>query len=115
LAAFPLPRPTPAAAERTLRRLFGHLHGPIAFRLWDGRTVAIGQGAPACTVVIKSADVFLRLIRRPTPLTFAEAYVESAIDLDGDLFGVMSIANEVEDMRLTARDKLAVAMDLWRG
>jgi cyclopropane-fatty-acyl-phospholipid synthase len=115
MAALPLPRPSPAAAERVVRRLFGHLRGPMALRLWDGRTVRVGDGQAVCTVVIKTPEVFLRLARRPTPYTFAEAYIESAIDLEGDLFAAMDIANELEDLRLTARDRLGAVMDLWKG
>jgi cyclopropane-fatty-acyl-phospholipid synthase len=115
MPAFPLRRPSPAAAERVVRRVFGHLRGPIAMRLWDGRTVHIGDGPPVCTVVITSPDVFLRLIQRPTPYTFAEAYIEGAIDLDGDLFAAMHVANELEELRLPLRTRLGVVADLWKG
>jgi cyclopropane-fatty-acyl-phospholipid synthase len=109
-----LPAPTPAAAERVIRRLFGRLRGPMAFRLWDGREVRVGAGAPVATAVIHSAETFRRLVRQPTPFTFAEAYVDGAIDLEGDLFALMTVANEVEELTLTARDRLAVLVDLWR-
>jgi cyclopropane-fatty-acyl-phospholipid synthase len=115
MAALPLPQPSPAAAERVVRRLFGHLRGALALRLWDGRTVHVGDGPAVCTVVVKTPEVFLRLVRRPTPYTFAEAYVESAIDLEGDLFAAMDVANELEDLRLTVRDRLGVVRDLWKG
>ncbi len=110
-----LPTPTPSAAERVLRRVFGKFRGSVAFRLWDGREVQIGPREPACTAVIRSPDTFVRLIRRPTPYAFAEAFIEGAIDLEGDLFAVMEVANEVEDLRLTARDRLDVLLALWKG
>ena len=111
-----LPRPTPAAAERALRRVFGSLRAPVAFRLWDGREVRFGSGAaPACTVVIGSPETFVALLRRPTPDAFAEAYVQSAIDLEGDLFAAMEVANEVEDLTVGRVDRLRVLLECWRG
>lgn len=108
-------RPTPARAAGILRRVFGRIQAPFAFRLWDGQEVRFGSGAPACTAVIKSPETFLRLIRDPTPYAFALAYVESAIDLEGDLFAAMEIANAVEDIRLSAAQRAAIFFSLWRG
>ena len=110
-----LPTPTPAAAERVIRRVFGRIRGPVAFRLWDGREVRIGAGSPVATAVIHAPETFRRLIGQPTPFAFAEAFIEGAVDLEGDLFALMAIANEVEDLRFTGRDKLAVLADLWKG
>jgi len=102
-------------AAAILHRLFGHLEGGLAFRLWDGTRVALGSGPPVCTVVMHRPETFIRLVRDPTPLNFAEAYVESAIDIEGDLFAAMSIANAVEDIRLSVVDRLRLLVTLWRG
>jgi len=110
-----LPRPTPARAARILRQLFGDIPLPFAFRLWDGREVRLGTGEPVCTATIKTPEAFARLIRKPTPYGFAEAYVESAIDLDGDLFAAMDVANAVEEIRLSPMQKLRILLSLWRG
>src|SRR4030095_16150931 len=68
-------------AAQVLRRVFGHLEGGLAFRLWDGPRVVFGPAPPVCTVVLQTPQTFLRLVRDPSPLNFAEAYVESAIDI----------------------------------
>jgi hypothetical protein len=102
-------------AAQVLRRLFGHLEGGLAFRLWDGTRVDLGTAPPLCTVVLPSPQAFLRLVRDPSPLNFAEAYVESAIDIEGDLFAAMRIANAVEDIRVSTMDRLRLLGTLWRG
>jgi len=102
-------------AAQVLRRLFGHLEGGLAFQLWDGTRVDLGTAAPVCTVVLQSPQAFLRLVRDPSPLNFAEAYVESAIDIEGDLFAAMRIANAVEDIRVSPMDRLRLFGALWRG
>jgi hypothetical protein len=55
-----------------------------------------------------------RLISDPSPLNFAEAYVQGAIDLDGDLFKAMSVANAIEEIRLSLGDRLRILLALWR-
>lgn len=98
-----------------LRRLFGHIESGIAFRLWDGTPVTLGGGAPVCTVVLHRPETFTRLVRDPSPLNFAEAYVEGAIDIEGDLFAAMRIANSIEDIRVSAVDRIRILFALVRG
>ncbi len=108
------PRPTPARAASILREVFAGLPGPFAFRLWDGTEVRFGAGAPVAGVFIKSPEAFARLMRDPSPGNFAEAYVESAIDLEGDLFGTMTVANAAEQIRLSPAQKLRLYLSMWR-
>jgi cyclopropane-fatty-acyl-phospholipid synthase len=102
-------------AAEILRRLFGHLSNGVAFRLWDGVPVTFGGGTPVCTAVIHHPDTFMRLVRDPSPLNFAEAYVEGAIDIEGDLFEAMTIANAIEEIRVPFVERLKIAWTLWRG
>jgi len=107
--------PSPAAAARVLRDVFGHIDGAFAFRLWDGREVRLGPSEPACIAVIKTPQTFMRLMRDPSPGNFAEAYVESAIDLEGDLYSAMEVANTVEGIHLSPLRKLRLMLSLWKG
>lgn len=115
MIGLPAPKPSAARAAGILRDVFGSIPAPFAFRLWDGREVRVGSGAPACTAVIKAPETFLRLIRDPTPYNFAEAYVESAIDLEGDLFAAMDVANAVEELRMPLLKRARILLSLWKG
>ena len=108
------PRPTPSRAASILREVFGPLERPFSFRLWDGTEVRFGDGEPAAAAVIKSPEIFVRLMRDPSPYNFAKAYVESEIDLEGDLFATMDVANAVEEIRLSAGQKLRLLLSLRR-
>jgi hypothetical protein len=114
MSALRAPRPTPARAAAILRRVFGGVGASLAFRLWDGSEVRVGPGAPPCTVVIHAPETFVRLLRDPRPLTFAEAYVESAIDLEGDLFAAMPVADALEGLRLPVSERLGILATLWK-
>ena len=76
---------------------------------------AIGTtGTPVVTAVIKSPETFLSLIRDPSPYNFAESYVKSRLDLEGDLFQAMDVANAVEGIQVTPLQKLRLLLSLWK-
>jgi cyclopropane-fatty-acyl-phospholipid synthase len=108
-------RLTSRRAADILQRVFGHLPGGFAFRLWDGMAVTFNSSAPVCTAVIHRRETFVRLIRDPSPLGFAEAYVDGAIDIEGDLFQAMTIANAIEGIQVPLVERLRILWALWRG
>jgi cyclopropane-fatty-acyl-phospholipid synthase len=108
-------RLSPQRAGKMLHQVFGHIVTGFEFRLWDGTRVTLGHGAPVCTAMVHRAETFVRLLRDPSPLNFAEAYVEGAIDVEGDLFAAMKVADAMEEIRLSFRDRLRLLIDLWRG
>ena len=110
----PLPRPSPARAARILQEVFARVPSGFAFRLWDGREVRFGSDEPVCTAVIKTPETFVRLVRDPSPYNFATAFVESAIDLEGDLFTAMDVANAVEEIRLLPMQRLRLLLSMWK-
>src|SRR5262245_4661372 len=112
----PLPRNVSSRrAAEVLHRVFGGVSTGCEFRLWDGTRVMLGGGEPVCTAVVHRPETFIRLMCDPTPLNFAEAYVEGAIDIEGDLFRAMSIADSIEEIRLSLVDRVRIAVSLWRG
>jgi hypothetical protein len=110
-----LPNPTPARAAAVVGEFFGNIQAPVAFRLWDGREVRLSGDKALSTVVIKSPETFLGLIQDPTPYNFAEAYVSGRVDFEGDIFAVMPVANEMEELRVSALQKLRLLVSLWKG
>jgi cyclopropane-fatty-acyl-phospholipid synthase len=110
----PLPRPSPARAASILQEVFAGVPSGFAFRLWDGREVRFGSDEPVCTAVIKTPETFVRLVRDPSPYNFATAFVEGAIDLEGDLFTAMDVANAVEEIRLLPVQRLRLFLSMWK-
>ena len=102
-------------AAGILRRVFDHVGTGFAFRLWDGTLVELGHSAPVCTLVVHGPETFIRLVRDPTPLNFAEAYMEGALDVEGDLFAAMKVADEMEEIRLPLSERLRLFVVLWRS
>ena len=102
-------------AAIVLRRVFDRMPTGFVFQLWDGTLVPLGEGPPVCTVVVHRPETFSRLMRDPTPYNFGEAYVEGALDIEGDLFAAMKIADAMEEIRLSLRDRLGLLVELWRS
>lgn len=110
-----LPSPTPARAAAILRSVFGRLQAPVAFRLWDRSEVRLSGDQAVTTIVIKSPETFLSLMKDPTPYAFAEAYVNGAVDFEGTIFEVMPVANDLEELRVPVLQKLRLLLSLWKG
>ena len=104
-----------APAVRLLTRVFASVPVPLAFRLWDGTTARVGsRGVSPFTVVVTSRRMLRRLLRRPSPLCFGEAFIAGEIDIEGDLFAAMAVANHIEELRLGLGTRLAVLAWLLR-
>ena len=101
-------------AEQILRRVFATLRTPLRFRLWDGTVVRVGPGECGFAIVFHSPDAFRRILRRPTPLRFGEAYIGGEVDIDGDMFAAMAAATDVEALHVPFGTKLAVLAGLLR-
>ena len=108
------PRPSGHTAAAVLRQVFGSLRVPVAFRLWDGTAVRVGAGSPVVTVVIHKPETFAQLMDDPSPGHFAEAYVASDVDFDGDMLEMMRAANEADAIHLTVGQKLGILWMLLR-
>src|SRR2546428_3503084 len=101
-------------AARVLRRVFAGVHAPITFRLWDGTTARVGPGEANFAIVFRSRPVFRRILLRPTPLRFGEAYIAGELDIEGDMFAAMRAATAIEGLRVPLGTRLAVLRSLLR-
>jgi cyclopropane-fatty-acyl-phospholipid synthase len=88
-----------------LARLLEQSGVPCEIELPGGRRLRIGSGVPKFRVVVHSSDA----VRRLDELSLSQAYIDGHIDVEGDLFSLMSLRQVLED-RLGA---LAAARLLW--
>ena len=104
-----------AAAARLLTRVFTALDVPLSFRLWDDSVARVGaHGESPFAIVVRSPAVLRRLLRRPTPRRFGEAFIGGDIDIEGDVFAAISAGNHIEYLHLPLRTRLAVlSRTLW--
>jgi cyclopropane-fatty-acyl-phospholipid synthase len=111
--ARPLDRRVRVAAN-LLQRVFAAVAVPLGFRLWDGTPVSVGDGESAFAVVFGSREVFRRVLLRPTPLRFGEAFIAGELDIEGDILAAMRAADAIERLRVPLGTRLAVLAGLMR-
>jgi cyclopropane-fatty-acyl-phospholipid synthase len=70
----------------------------IRLQLWDGRSVALADGMPVATIVIRDRGTLVRLLYR-TDLEFGEAYSAGRLDVQGDLVAALEAINRAVGFR----------------
>jgi cyclopropane-fatty-acyl-phospholipid synthase len=87
-----------------LADLVGSLLGddlPVAVEAYDGSRLG-PPDAPA-TVRIRSRDALRRLVTAPGELGLARAYVAGDLDLDGDIYALLTLQERIPEIKLTPR------------
>jgi cyclopropane-fatty-acyl-phospholipid synthase len=87
---------------------------PVAFRAYDGSS--FGPADARTTIVVRSPDALRRIVTAPDELGFGRAYVAGELEVEGDIFDVMTVANYIEELRLGPRQIAAAAKLVgWKG
>lgn len=107
-------RSAASGAAGILRDVFAGLDYGLRFRLWDGTTLSVGREVLPLEVAFPSLDSFKRVLLNPTADAFAEAYCDSVIDFEGDLFEAMKVADSFEKIELSAMQKFKLALRIWK-
>ena len=96
--------------DRGLARLVTDLVGgdlPIRMEFYDGSS--LGPSDAPATVHVRSKDALRRIVTSPGELGFARAYVAGDIEVDGDIYAVLSLRSRIPRPRLTPRQWLDAA------
>ncbi len=83
---------------------------PIAVRFWDGSELALSGQAPVATVLIRGPEVVARLIREPTTLGLARAWITGGLDVEGELDTLLGLRARLAGVRLSAREHAWLAL-----
>ncbi|MCY4383385.1 MAG: hypothetical protein OXE44_09580 [Nitrospinae bacterium] len=103
-----------SGAADILRDVFGDMDHGLRFRMWDGTTISVGREVLPLEITFPSLDSFKHILLNPTADAFAEAYCNSVIEFEGDLFEAMKVADSFENIELTAMQKFKLALRIWK-
>lgn len=80
-----------------LDELFKSYDGaPFAVRMWDRWQWACRpEEAPSCTIVVADPGALTALLAKPNELTLGEAFINGALDVEGDLFSAFAVAEHL--------------------
>ncbi len=82
---------------------------PVAFRAYDGSQ--FGPADAKTTIVMRSPDALRRIVTAPNELGFGRAYVAGDLEVEGDIFDVISVAEYIEELTLGPK-QIAAALKL---
>jgi cyclopropane-fatty-acyl-phospholipid synthase len=105
-------------ASDLLIRLFRHLETGLVLRLWNGRALRVGQGAPdpepPFALVFRHPRAVWSMVLERDPLYLAEAYFRGDIDIEGDFFAALTLKDHLQSIRLSAGDRLGALVTALR-
>ncbi|TXI46479.1 cyclopropane-fatty-acyl-phospholipid synthase family protein [Methylophilus sp.] len=97
-----------AQARYILNRLFQGFADPFAVRLWNGRVLTIGDGAPVFTFCLEQASVLRDMVWFSNPQRLLEAYCAGELQIHGDFHAAMQLREHVESLCLPLHEKLGL-------
>lgn len=87
----------------------------FAVRLWDGTVWKPDEGERKhCVLVLRRPEALRQMLLPPTELSLAEAYIFDDVDIEGDIFAVYPLADQLLQRRWSVREKLHLARLLRR-
>src|SRR5579875_176331 len=112
------PAPVAERARKVLARLAGGrvAQAPLTIRFWDGselRAREQSQAAPA--LVLRRPEALAHLLRAPNQIGLARAWVDGSLELDGELERVLALRERYRDLRLSAAQRLLLAVAAVRA
>jgi cyclopropane-fatty-acyl-phospholipid synthase len=84
-------------SSQVFQELFKNYSGPnFAVKLWDETSWRFSnREEPACTIVFRTPAALRSLVLNPTEVALGEAYIHNEIDVEGDLFSVFAVIEQV--------------------
>src|ERR1039457_320610 len=99
-------------ASRMLLQLFSKYPKALVVRLWDGKTLRVGKGAPAFTLSLRHPGVLRDLVLYRSPVYLAEAYCGGEVEVSGNFDAAVRLRYYLERLQLPLLDRVLLA---WRA
>lgn len=102
-----------------LNRVFRNFNGVLAFRLWSGVTLRLGNetvdtAEPRFTLICRNPRVIGAMIFGRNRLRLADAYFRGDLDIEGDFFAALSLKDHLNGLRLRFQDRLFTILSAVR-
>jgi len=101
-------QPATGSAKSIVQRLFRTYTGGLCIRFWNGETLVVGAEQPTATITFHSAGIFRELVLKCNPLTLCDAYFSGKVEVDGDLYALLSQKDHFRSLKMSVRERLSV-------
>ena len=99
-------------ASRLLARLLSGYPKALVVRLWDGRTLCVGDGDPSFTLFLHHPGILRDLVLYRDPVRLAEAYCSGAVEVSGSFDAAVGLRYYFERLQLPFLEKILL---VWRA
>jgi hypothetical protein len=101
-----------STADRVLHELAnGRLvHFPVNMRFWDGSVLRAGSVDEDRSVVVVDRRALANVMREPSEIGLARAWVDGSLTVDGAVEDVLSTRHEFAGTRLSIGDRVRLAL-----
>ena len=94
--------------RRVVERVFRGYTGSLGVRLWDGIVFSLGRDSPLATIVVHTPKLLRDLAWRSDPLRHAEAYFFGEIDVEGNLYALLTQKTHLQSLTVSIHDRLSL-------
>lgn len=94
-------------AKDILEKIFEGREKNFNIRLWNGHLIEWANPAKF-TLVFRNKAAFKKIVLRGDALTAGSAYIENDIDIEGDIFEAIKLADYLAALKLSGRDKINI-------
>ena len=101
-----------STADRVLHEVANgrRVHFPVNMRFWDGSVLRAESAEDGRSVVVVEPRALAHVMREPSEIGLARAWVDGSLTVDGALEDVLSTRHEFAGARLSIRDRLRLAL-----
>jgi cyclopropane-fatty-acyl-phospholipid synthase len=101
------------------RLIFKNFKGNLCLRLWDGTLLQLGnvknqKSENKFTLVCNHPSAARAILMERSPLRLVDAYFRGEIDIEGDIYAVLGLNDQLNSMSTPIRDRCCLLLNLLR-
>ncbi len=73
--------------------------------LWDKEVISYSDN-PKFIIKFLDKDVFIQLITNPNIMSFAQAFIDKKIDIEGDIFEAIKLKDDIANIEISNKDRV---------
>lgn len=92
---------------KTLNSIFSKSNKKFNIEFWNKEIISYSDN-PKFTLKFLDKDVFIQLITNPNIMSFAKAFIDKKIDVEGDIFEAIKLKDDIANIEISNKDKITL-------
>lgn len=91
----------------TVNSIFNDAYKNFNIEFWNGEKLIYSQN-PSFTIKFLDRDIFLQLVTNPNIMSFATAFIDKKLDIEGNIFDAIKLKDYISNLEISNRDKITL-------